>query len=86
MKRKIWGEEHDIFRVQVRRFVEKEVAPHYEQWEKDRIVPREIYKKAGEHDLRGHDRDNEGTDQPEDTDIANSFNCKAFTAIKMNRD
>lgn len=48
MKRRIFKEEHEIFREQFRKFVEKEIAPNYEQWEKDRIVPREIYKKAGE--------------------------------------
>jgi acyl-CoA dehydrogenase len=48
MKRKLFREEHDIFRDAFRKFLAKEIAPHYEQWEKDRIVPREIYKKAGE--------------------------------------
>lgn len=48
MKRKLFKEEHEIFRDAFRKFLEKEIAPHYEQWEKDRIVPREIYRKAGE--------------------------------------
>jgi acyl-CoA dehydrogenase len=48
MKRKLYKEEHDIFRDAFKKFLAKEIAPHYEQWEKDRMVPREIYKKAGD--------------------------------------
>jgi len=47
MKRRIFKEEHDIFREQVRRFVGKEIAPNYEEWERAGIVSREVYKKAG---------------------------------------
>ena len=47
MKRRIFREEHHIFREQVRRFVEKEIAPNYDKWEKDGICPRELYLKAG---------------------------------------
>lgn len=48
MKRKIFSQEHEIFRDAFKKFLVKEIAPHYEQWEKDREVPREIYRKAGE--------------------------------------
>lgn len=48
MKRTIFDGEHDMFRVTVRRFVEKEVTPYHEQWEHDGIVPREFWRKAGE--------------------------------------
>jgi len=47
MKRRIFKEEHEIFREQVRRFVEKEISPNYPEWEKAGIVPRELYLKAG---------------------------------------
>ena len=40
-------EEHDQFRVTVRAFVEREIAPHADQWEKDRIFPSELFRKAG---------------------------------------
>ena len=43
-----WTEEHNIFRDTVRKFVEKEIKPFAEQWEKDGIVPREIWKKMGD--------------------------------------
>ncbi len=48
MQRKLFSEEHDIFRDQVKKWVEKEIIPYNEQCEKDGIVPREWYLKAGE--------------------------------------
>lgn len=41
--------EHEIFRDSFRKFCEVEVKPHQEQWLKDRIVSREVWKKAGEN-------------------------------------
>lgn len=41
--------EIDLFRDNVRRFLEKEVAPHYEQWEKDEILPRDVWTRLGEN-------------------------------------
>src|SRR5258705_5087404 len=41
------SEELRMLREQVRRFVEKEVAPHGEQWERDGKIPREIYRRMG---------------------------------------
>jgi acyl-CoA dehydrogenase len=46
--RTLYGEEHEIFRASVRRFVEEEVVPHHEQWEKDGQVSREVWQSAGE--------------------------------------
>lgn len=46
--RNLFSEEHDIFRESCRRFVEKEVTPHHRQWEKDGVVSREFWLKAGE--------------------------------------
>ena len=43
-----YDEEHEIFRVSLRRFFEKEVIPYVEKWEKDGIVPREAWRKMGE--------------------------------------
>src|SRR5260221_14497306 len=40
-------EELRMLREQVRRFVEKEVVPHGEQWERDGKIPREIYRRMG---------------------------------------
>lgn len=43
--------EKDLFRNTVRKFLQKEVEPHYEQWEKDEIWPRDLWKKFGENGL-----------------------------------
>jgi alkylation response protein AidB-like acyl-CoA dehydrogenase len=47
MKRTIFSEEHDMFRDSFRRFIEKEITPHFEQWEQDGIVPRSLFEQAG---------------------------------------
>jgi len=44
-------EEIRLLRENVKRFVETEVAPHYDQWEKDEIFPRELWNKIGEQGL-----------------------------------
>jgi len=49
--RRLFGEEHEIFREATRRFVEKEIVPHHAQWEKDGVVSREVWRKAGEAGL-----------------------------------
>src|SRR5258708_40155681 len=36
-----------MLREQVRRFVEKEVVPYGEQWERDGKIPREIFRRMG---------------------------------------
>jgi alkylation response protein AidB-like acyl-CoA dehydrogenase len=46
-KRELFNEDHEAFRSMVRRFVEKEIAPHHAKWEDDGVVPRELWLKAG---------------------------------------
>ncbi len=53
MNRTIFTEEHNMFRDSFRHFVEKEIVPYYEQWEKDGIVSREMWRKAGEQGFLG---------------------------------
>lgn len=48
MKRPIFSEEHQMFRETVRAFIEKNVTPFHPQWEKDGMVSREVWRKAGE--------------------------------------
>lgn len=43
--------DHEMFRDTVRRWVAKEISPHHDQWEKDGIVPRALWRKAGEAGL-----------------------------------
>ncbi|KXU33887.1 acyl-CoA dehydrogenase [Sphingobium sp. 22B] len=40
-----------MFRDSVRAFIEAELAPHHDQWERDKIVPRSVWRKAGEAGL-----------------------------------
>ncbi|MDX1583104.1 MAG: acyl-CoA dehydrogenase family protein, partial [Thermoanaerobaculia bacterium] len=46
-------EEHEMFRESVREFVEREIAPHAEDWEERRTIPREIWKRMGDEGLLG---------------------------------
>lgn len=42
-------DDHDMFRDSLRKMLEAEAYPYYEQWEKDRRVPRELWEKLGEN-------------------------------------
>ncbi|QES09466.1 acyl-CoA dehydrogenase [Streptomyces venezuelae] len=53
MKRTLYTADHEAFRATVRTFLEKEVLPHYAQWEKDGIVSREAWLAAGRQGLLG---------------------------------
>ncbi|AGW95420.1 MULTISPECIES: acyl-CoA dehydrogenase family protein [Cupriavidus] len=44
-------EDHEQFRDQVRKFVQREIAPHHHEWEKVGCVPRETWLKAGREGL-----------------------------------
>lgn len=53
MQRTLFTEEHNLFRDTFRHFVEKEIVPYNQQWEKDGIVSRELWLKAGEQGFLG---------------------------------
>jgi alkylation response protein AidB-like acyl-CoA dehydrogenase len=53
MRRTLFEDEHEDFRASWRTFLEREVAPLYEQWERERLVPREVFAKAGGHGFLG---------------------------------
>jgi alkylation response protein AidB-like acyl-CoA dehydrogenase len=55
----IYEQEHEDFRASVRTFLEKEVVPFHDQWEKDGQVSREVWTKAGEAGLLCFDVDEE---------------------------
>jgi len=48
MQRLIFDADHEMFRDQVRRFFQKEIAPHAAAWRERGYVDREAYLKAGE--------------------------------------
>ena len=46
MRRTLFEAEHADFRESVRRFVAEEITPHHVDWEREGIVPRELFAKA----------------------------------------
>ncbi|MCY1389716.1 Acyl-CoA dehydrogenase [compost metagenome] len=46
--RTLFNSEHEEFRRMAKRFMEEEVAPFHAQWEKEKRVPREVWRRAGE--------------------------------------
>ncbi len=64
MKSVYFTEEHELFRQTVRAFMETEVAPHAEDWEAQRRIPRDIWRKMGEMGFLGiiHPEEYGGTD------------------------
>jgi len=49
--RAVFREDHNIFHGQFRRFVDQEILPFHAQWERDGIVPKTVWRKAGENGL-----------------------------------
>jgi alkylation response protein AidB-like acyl-CoA dehydrogenase len=58
-KPSIYTQEHEDFRATVREFLEREVVPHHDQWEKDGQVSREVWTRAGAQGLLCFDVDEE---------------------------
>jgi alkylation response protein AidB-like acyl-CoA dehydrogenase len=55
MRRTLFEEEHDLFRASFRRFLDKEVVPHNEEWERAGLMDREVFAKAGAAGFLGMD-------------------------------
>ena len=53
MERNLYEQEHEDFRGMVRAFMEKEVAPHKEEWLENKMVPKSLFEKAAEVGLMG---------------------------------
>ena len=53
----ILEKEHEDFRTIARAFFDREVRPFHEQWERDGIVDREVWRKAGQRGLLCFDVD-----------------------------
>lgn len=49
--RKIYNSDHEMFRDSARRFFREEVEANIEEWEKNGVVPRSFWKKAGAQGL-----------------------------------
>ena len=46
--RGVFREDHNMFREMARRFVDREIVPYLHEWEKNGIVPKDVWLKAGE--------------------------------------
>ncbi|ORV50537.1 acyl-CoA dehydrogenase [Mycobacterium europaeum] len=53
MRRLVFEAEHEQLRETARQFIEREVAPHAEKWERERIVDRSAYLAAAKYGLIG---------------------------------
>jgi alkylation response protein AidB-like acyl-CoA dehydrogenase len=53
MRRDHYDEDHIAFGEAVRAFLDKEVVPHFDQWERDGIAPRELFRWAGDNGFLG---------------------------------
>ncbi|WP_375504236.1 acyl-CoA dehydrogenase family protein [uncultured Jatrophihabitans sp.] len=49
--RSVYDEDHEIFRGTVKAFIDKEVTPNDARWERDHIVDRELFTRAGDSGL-----------------------------------
>ncbi|BFM08269.1 acyl-CoA dehydrogenase family protein [Halioxenophilus aromaticivorans] len=49
--RSVFREDHEMFRDAARRFIDKEIVPYLDEWEKQGIVPKDIWLKAGQAGL-----------------------------------
>lgn len=46
--RSLFSPEHELFRDSARKFIASEITPYHGEWEKAGVVPRELWRKAGE--------------------------------------
>jgi acyl-CoA dehydrogenase len=49
--RAVMTQDHELFRTQARRFVEEFIVPFHAQWERAGVVPRELWRNAGQRGL-----------------------------------
>lgn len=52
-KSPFYGPEHEAFRATMRRFVEREIAPHVDEWDEAGEFPRDLYARAADIGLLG---------------------------------
>lgn len=53
MHRRLYESEHEDFRQLVRTFLQREVVPHFGDWEHAGVVPRDLYRRMGELGIIG---------------------------------
>jgi acyl-CoA dehydrogenase len=74
---RLYKAEHETFRKTVAAFIDREIAPNYERWEKEGQVSRDVWRKAGDAGLLL-------TDTPEEYGGAGAdFLCSAVMIEEM---
>ncbi|MFD5128894.1 acyl-CoA dehydrogenase family protein [Streptomyces olindensis] len=53
MERNLYTPDHEAFRDSVRKFVEREVAPHFQKWDEQRLVDRRLWQVAARQGIVG---------------------------------
>jgi acyl-CoA dehydrogenase len=53
VRRDLFTEDHEAFRELCRDFIDKEVVPHYPEWEKGGRMPREVFGQMGSLGMLG---------------------------------
>ncbi|GAA3296586.1 acyl-CoA dehydrogenase family protein [Arthrobacter citreus] len=53
MERRLFEEDHELFRDLAREFNSREVAPGYAKWDAEHMMPRQLWTAAGEQGLLG---------------------------------
>lgn len=51
MKHAYLTDEHDMFRKALRKFLDKEAYPYFDEWEEQRMIPRSFWEKMGEQGI-----------------------------------
>ena len=49
MNRRIFEQEHQIFRKSFRRYLKDKIIPHYDEWEEAGVTPKEVWLEAGKN-------------------------------------
>jgi long-chain-acyl-CoA dehydrogenase len=49
----LFSSDHDVYRQTVREFVAREVTPHLERWDADRLIDRDVWREAGKQGIIG---------------------------------
>ncbi|MGC2940228.1 MULTISPECIES: acyl-CoA dehydrogenase family protein [unclassified Brevibacterium] len=53
MKRNLYNEDHEAFRGSVGAFLDREVVPHFDEWDENHLVDREMWRKAAQSGIIG---------------------------------
>ena len=55
MERTLYVDEHEALRTSFRSWLDRDVVPHHEAWEREGIVPRSVFTEAGRHGFLAFD-------------------------------